>query len=153
MSVNNATQKLNKYWDYMHACVLGRFSRVQLFCDPMDCGHQAPLSMGFPRKKDQSGCHALLQEIFPTQVLNPHLLRLLLWQAGSLPLVPPGKPTEIVYSYLIPCFWRTLLLSWTTCSSGVIAAAKCISNKSPSTMIRSEMEISVKQGSQISLTF
>ena len=81
----------------MHACVLGCFSCVQLFCDPMDCSHQAPLSMGFPRQKYQSGCHALLQEIFPTQVLNPHLLCLLLWQAGSLPLVPPGKPTGIVY--------------------------------------------------------
>ena len=30
--------------------------------------------------------------IFPTQGSNPHLLRLLHWQAGSLPLVPPGKP-------------------------------------------------------------
>ena len=28
----------------------------------------------------------------PTQGLNPHLLRLLNWQAGSLPLAPPGKP-------------------------------------------------------------
>ena len=37
------------------------------------------------------GGHALLQEIFSTQGLN--LLRLLHWQAGSLPLAPPGKPT------------------------------------------------------------
>ena len=29
--------------------------------------------------------------IFPTQGSNPRLLRLLHWQAGSLPLVPPGK--------------------------------------------------------------
>ena len=29
-----------------------------------------------------------------TQGLNPHLLCLLHWQAGSLPLVPPGKPTH-----------------------------------------------------------
>ena len=40
------------------------------------------------------GCHALLQEIFPTQGLNPHLLYLLHWQAGSLPLEPPGKPVQ-----------------------------------------------------------
>ena len=38
------------------------------------------------------GCHALLQGIFPTQGLNPHLLHLLHWQAGSLPLAPPGNP-------------------------------------------------------------
>ena len=34
--------------------------------------------------------------IFPTQGLNPHLLSLLHWQVGSLPLVPPGKP---LYQY------------------------------------------------------
>ena len=32
------------------------------------------------------GCHALLQEIFPTQGSNAHLLCLLHWLAGSLPL-------------------------------------------------------------------
>ena len=37
------------------------------------------------------GCHALLRGIFPTQELNPRLLRLLHWQAGSLPLVPRGN--------------------------------------------------------------
>ena len=31
------------------------------------------------------GCHALLQGIFPTRGSNPHLLRLLRWQAGCLP--------------------------------------------------------------------
>ena len=40
------------------------------------------------------GHHALLQGIFWTQELNPHLLCLLHWQASSLPLVPPGKPPE-----------------------------------------------------------
>ena len=38
-------------------------------------------------------CHVLLQRIFQTQGSNPSLLYLLHWQAGSLPLVPPGKPT------------------------------------------------------------
>ena len=38
------------------------------------------------------GCHVLLQGIFPTQGSNSHLLRLLHWQAGSLSLLPPGKP-------------------------------------------------------------
>ena len=44
-------------------------------CDPMDCKHQAPLSMGFSSKNTGVGCHFLLQEIFPTQGLNlslPH---------------------------------------------------------------------------------
>ena len=42
-------------------------------------------------KKTGVGCRALLQGIFPTQGSNPHLLRILHWQAGSLPLAPPGK--------------------------------------------------------------
>ena len=36
--------------------------------------------------------HVLLQEIFPTQGLNPCLLCLLHWQVGSLLLEPPVKP-------------------------------------------------------------
>ena len=46
-----------------------------------------------PGKNAGVGCHALLQRIFPTQGLNLCLLCLLHWQVGSLPLVPPGKPT------------------------------------------------------------
>ena len=33
----------------------------------------------------------ILQGIFPTRGLSPHILRLQHWQAGSLPLVPRGK--------------------------------------------------------------
>ena len=40
----------------------------------------------FPGKNTGVGCHFLLQGIFPTQGSNPHLLRLLNWQADSLPL-------------------------------------------------------------------
>ena len=39
------------------------------------------------------GCYALLREIFLIQGSNPHLLHLLHCQVGSLPLVPPGKPS------------------------------------------------------------
>ena len=39
------------------------------------------------------GCHFLLQGIFSTQGSNPCLLQLLHWQAESLPLAPPGKPS------------------------------------------------------------
>ena len=37
------------------------------------------------------GSHSLLQGIFPTQGSNSRLLHILHWQAGSLPLAPPGE--------------------------------------------------------------
>ena len=46
----------------------------------------------FPGKNTGVGCHCLLQGIFPTQGLNPHLLHLLHWQADSLPLSRQGSP-------------------------------------------------------------
>ena len=42
----------------------------------------------FPGKNTAVGCHFLLQGILLIQGLNPHLL---LWQLGSLPLVPLGS--------------------------------------------------------------
>ena len=57
----------------------------------------------FPGKNTGVGCHALLQEIFPTQESNPHLLDLLHWQADSLPLAPPGKPTALYPHTLSHC--------------------------------------------------
>ena len=38
-----------------------------------------------PGKNSGVGCHFLLQGIFPTQGLNPSLLRFLPWQASSSP--------------------------------------------------------------------
>jgi len=72
--------------------VLSRFSCVWLFATLWTVAHQAPLSMGFSRKEYCSGlpCLSVCQGIFPAQGSNRHLLRLLHWQAGSLPLAPPG---------------------------------------------------------------
>ena len=60
---------------------------------PWTVARQALLSPAFaPGKKTAVDCSALLQGTFPTQGSNPHLLHVLHWQAGSLPLVPSGKP-------------------------------------------------------------
>ena len=77
----------------VHACVLSCLSCVQLYAYPWTVARQAPLFGDSPGKDTGVGCHALLQGIFPTQGWNPHLLCLLRWQAGSLPLAPPGKPS------------------------------------------------------------
>ena len=74
----------------LRCAVLSCFSRVCLFTTPWTVVHQPPLSMGFSRQEYWSGCHALLQEVFPTQRSNPCLPCLLHWQVGYLPLAPPG---------------------------------------------------------------
>ena len=47
----------------------------------------------FPGKNTGVGCHALFQGIFLTQGSSLHLIRLLHWQAGSLPPCHLGSPT------------------------------------------------------------
>ena len=79
-----------KYSACMHAKSL---QSCQTLCDPMDCSPPGSSVHGdFLGKDTAGGCHVLLQEIFPTQGLNPCLLHLLHWQVDSLPLAPPGKP-------------------------------------------------------------
>ena len=48
-------------------------SCVWLFATPWTVAYQAPPSLGFSRLKYWSGLHFFLQEIFPTQGLNPGL--------------------------------------------------------------------------------
>ena len=64
-----------------YACVLCRFIYDQLFMTLWTVAHQAPLSMEFSRQE---------------YGLNPCLLCFLHWQAGSLPLAPPGKSWSTV---------------------------------------------------------
>ena len=71
--------------------VLNHFSRAQLFATLWTVACQAPLSRDSPGKNTGVGFCVFLQGIFPTQGSKPLLLLLLHCQAGSLPLVPPGK--------------------------------------------------------------
>ena len=61
-------------------------------CNPMDCSPPgSSVYWDSSGKNTGVACHALLQDIFPTQGPNPRLLCLLHWQEGSLPLAPLGK--------------------------------------------------------------
>ena len=84
---------------YMCACVLSRFSHVQLFATPWAIAHQASLPMGFSKQKSWSGLPCLIQGIFPTQGSNPCLSCLLHWQAGSLPLGHLGSPLTYTHTH------------------------------------------------------
>ena len=60
----------------IEVCVLDAQSCPTLW-GPWTVICQAPLSMGFSRQEYWSGCHSILQGIFPTQGSNPRLLCLL----------------------------------------------------------------------------
>ena len=59
--------------------------------DPMDCSPPGSSVHGIFQARILEWV-AILQRTFLTQGSNLHLLCLLHWQAGSLPLVLPGKP-------------------------------------------------------------
>ena len=77
--------------------------------DPMNC-RLAGSSWDSPGKSIGVGCHTFLQGIFSTQGLNPYLFCLLYWQAGSLPLAPPGKLLKLwLKSTDIPSFAKNMV--------------------------------------------
>ena len=78
----------------MLTCVLSHFSQVRLFSTLRTPARRAPQSVGSSRQEYWSGCHALLQGVFPTQGSSPSLFRLLHWQASNT--VAGGKPTCVM---------------------------------------------------------
>ena len=55
--------------------------------------------MGFPREECWSGLPCPPPGDLPDPGIEPESLDLLPWQAGSSPLVPPGKSTLFVQDY------------------------------------------------------
>ena len=91
--------------EFLVACGLCHFSHVWLFATLWTVICQVSLSMGFFRQEYWSGLPCPPQGIFLTQGLNLHLLCLLHWQLGSLPLGPPGKPIWEARDSVSPNFW------------------------------------------------
>ena len=99
-------------------CTLSHFSHIQLLATQWTVAHSRLLCPWVsPGKNTGVGCHFLLQGIFLTQGLKLCLLCLLLWQASSLPLAPPGKPhdifviaaqTQTKYNYPILQMWNSV---------------------------------------------
>ena len=82
------------------------------------CGHRGS-RWGFrllcpwnsPGKNTRVGCHFLLQGIFPTQGLNPHLLHLLHWQVDSLSLTHLGSSLLCIHISKLLCDFSPVNLS------------------------------------------
>ena len=79
----------------MCVCVLSHFCSVQLCVTLWSIPTRLLCPWDSPGKNTGVGCHFLLQRFFLTQGSNPSLLSLLHWQAGSLTLVPSGKPEHL----------------------------------------------------------
>ena len=89
----------------MHACVL---SHVHFLATLWTVAARLLCPWDFPGKNTGVGYHFLLQGIFPTQGLNPGLLR---WQVGSLPLhqlgsIPSWKYTFSLHLFLPQTWWK-----------------------------------------------
>ena len=82
-------------------CVLSCYSCVQLFANLWTVVLQALLSAGFSRQEYWSGLPCPPPGDLPDTRMEPASLKHLLdWQAGSLPLAPPGKPPPTPFQML-----------------------------------------------------
>ena len=95
-----------------------------------------------PGKNTGVGCHALLQGIFLTQESNLNLLHLLHWQAGSLPLVPPGNPrllacVKLIWQFPTFLFCRPLSSLEASCNTACLLETRSHQTEqvSPSTTL------------------
>ena len=68
------------------------FSGVQLFATPWTVALQAPLPVGFPRQEYWSGLPCFPPGDLPDPRIEAKSLKSPAVAAGSLPLLPPGKP-------------------------------------------------------------
>ena len=78
----------------MHACLLSHFIHVWFFATLWTIASQAPLPMGFSKQEYRNGLPCPSPGYLPNPGSNLCFWGLLPWQEGSLPLAPPGKPTE-----------------------------------------------------------
>ena len=73
---------------------------------PWTAARQAPLSMGVSRQEYWSGLPCPPPGNLPDPEMEPApLLHLLHWQAGPLPLAPPGSPAQAPSSRLHQDLW------------------------------------------------
>ena len=121
-------------------------SRVQLFCDPMDCSPPGSSVRGnFLAKIAGMGCCFLLQGIFPTQGLNLRICAFCI--AGKFFTAgPPGKPyikrTQTIHTLAFGffnshyfgdpwcCRYNNLFLFTAQCCSLVHTGRACLSTLS-----------------------
>ena len=91
------------------ACMLSCLSHVRLFVTSWTVACQAPLSMGFSKLEYWSGLSFPPPGDLPDPGTKPTPLMSLVLMAGSLPLVPPGKPA-VLRCLIMPLFVKLIFL-------------------------------------------
>ena len=103
-STNN---KLSDFLSFhlLYACMLSHFSCVCLSATLWTIALQSPLLVEFSRQEYWSRLPCAPPGDLPNPELNPNLLHLLHWQAGSLPLTPEYYLDEIdcIYTHIYIC--------------------------------------------------
>ena len=95
------TYKLGVAQYALRLCMLSHFSHVWLCVTLWTAACQVPLSVGFSRQEFWSGGPCPPPADLPNPRIKPALLSNLHGRAGSLPLVPRGKPSIWVATILI----------------------------------------------------
>ena len=96
-TIPSVLKRMISFPHYLHAhesicCSVSK--SCPTLCSPVNCSPPGFSVHGdFPGKNTGVGCHFLLQGIFPTQGLNPHLPR---QQVDSSPLSHLGGPCESI---------------------------------------------------------
>ena len=78
-------------------CALSHFGCVPVFVTPWTIVGQAPLSMGVSRQEYWNGLPCSPPGDLPDPGIETVSCVSLHWQAGSLQLAPPGKPSQQLY--------------------------------------------------------
>ena len=96
-TIPSVLKRMISFLHYLHAhesicCSVSK--SCPTLCNPVNCSPPGFSVHGdFPGKNTGVGCHFLLQGIFPTQGLNPHLPH---QQVDSSPLSHLGSPRESI---------------------------------------------------------
>ena len=101
----------------MHAYMLSRFSRVQLFLIPWAVACQAPLSIGFPRQEYWSGLSFSPPGDLPNPGIEPASPAL---AGGFFTTQPPGSPIQKLDSTKTKIKTQRLLHDQKLMESGVV---------------------------------
>ena len=99
------------YIDTMYACMLSRFSHVQLFGFLWTISHQTPLPMGLSKQEYWSGltCNLRIEPESPGLLHCRRILYLLSHQGSPIDSVPTKKVTCL--RFIHPEYHTTLILS------------------------------------------